>query len=155
MGWSNSNEGCALPLRAAPNFSPRPASTPKKVLSMSGQSVKSKTNREKPFWERLLTRSLKSTLELKLALPEILIQAFLSPTETTKLGTGVFIRIIGGGWAQTRNRLLTGYVWFFTRLVSPRIICTKVCCKTSASSRLLKINLWLHSNKRLIAAINS
>src|SRR5207237_4248044 len=74
FGLSNSIAARESPLWDEPNFRPSPARTPRKVLSISGQSLKSRTKRQKPRWERPLIKVLKSTLELKLARPVILIQ---------------------------------------------------------------------------------
>src|SRR2546426_7187821 len=78
------------PPRSWPNLSPRPANTPKNVLSMSWQSDRSRMKRVCPFCQRVLSRVLKSTLQWKLARPATLIQTRLSATQTDRL-TGALL----------------------------------------------------------------
>src|SRR3954464_11274436 len=94
FGFSSSITGPQLPLRLLLlKRIPSPASTPRNVLSINTHSVRSSTNRLNPFSTSPLTSALKSTLELKFALPSIRIQAVPSSAQTDieLAGAGVLI----------------------------------------------------------------
>ncbi len=80
-------------------------------------------------------------LEVKLARPTILTQANRSPTSTSSLADG----------ACDLGRCIV------LRLVHAQLptICTRVCCNTSDSSRLLETSRWLHCKSSSIARTSS
>ena len=96
---------------------------------------------------------LKSTLEVKLARPIIRMQANCSPTMTSILAEGVLMLGQCAEFRDAVERVLADSAP--VRGLAFPTICTRVCCRTSDSSRLLETSRRLHWNSRSIARINS